>query len=74
MVRDRATQAGLGKVYPHIPRHAFPHHWLMNGGQETDLMLPNGWKARSMVQRYAASTAGERARGAHDRFSPVMRL
>lgn len=64
----RVEQAGLtGRIYPHKLRHTYAHRWLANGGQEHDLMLNAGWKSPTMVARYGASAAAERARAAAGR-------
>lgn len=70
IIKKRAMKAGLDGIHPHMFRHWFAHNWLVQGGQESDLMALAGWQSRTMLTRYAASRAQERAREAHKRLAP----
>ncbi len=75
LIRARSAEAGIaGRVTPHSFRHAYAHSMLSSGMQESDLMAIAGWKSRSMLTRYAASTRQERALKAARALSPVDRL
>lgn len=65
--KRRCQRAGVKLIHPHQMRHTFSHQWLLNGGQETDLMAQNGWSSHEMLRRYGASAAAERARIHYDK-------
>lgn len=66
MFRRRSEKADV-KINPHRFRHDFSHRYLLNDGQEGDLMAQNGWTSREMLRRYGASAAAERARNHYDK-------
>jgi len=60
MIKRRLKAAGLPALHPHQFRHTLAHKWLINGGQEGDLMKLTGWTTRAMVQKYGAVAATDR--------------
>jgi len=73
MLQRRADQAGYDprQVHPHMFRHTFANDWLSNGGAEGDLMRLAGWKTRSMLDRYGADMAQQRAIDAKRRMGDL---
>jgi site-specific recombinase XerD len=60
MIARRSDLAGV-QIHPHSLRHFAAHDWLADGRSENALMKLMGWSSRSMVDRYAAATAEDRA-------------
>jgi site-specific recombinase XerD len=75
VLERRGKEAGLtGRVYLHRFRHTAAHLRLSGGMSEGDAMKIFGWKSRSMVDRYGASAAAERAIEAARRSSPIDQI
>ena len=64
----RGLAADITGLHPHVLRHTWAHYGRLEGRLHDDeIMRLAGWRSRSMLNRYAASAADERAREAGKR-------
>jgi site-specific recombinase XerC len=69
MLRRRASECGIPRLYPHMFRHTAAHEWLAAGGTEGDAVRLFGWSSPAMLQVYARSLADTRAADSARRMS-----
>lgn len=75
ILQRRADRAGLERhIWPHLLRHGFADRFLASGGQEGDLMRLGGWSDASVMRRYGAQRAQDRALAAYDSVNPLGEL
>ena len=71
IMQDRAKEAGIQHLHPHMWRHTFAHMWLSAGGQTGDLMILGRWRSFHMANKYGRKLAYDRAAEKHSQFSPA---
>lgn len=74
MLERRCDKAEIARVHPHQFRHTAAHVWFLSGGTEVAAMRNFGWRSRTMLSRYGASAADERARDEAHRLALGDRL
>jgi site-specific recombinase XerD len=72
MLPRRCDEAGIPRLRWHLLRHRYAHTFLARGGQEGDLAKLGGWEDASVMRRYGASLAVDRALAAYDEMGGVL--
>jgi site-specific recombinase XerD len=72
MLPRRCDEAGIPRLHWHLLRHRFAHQFLARGGQEGDLAKLGGWKDASVMRRYGAALAVDRALASYDDIGGVL--
>lgn len=73
MIKRRGQRAGI-KLYPHMLRHTWAHIQKREGVPQDEVMAAAGWRSPQMFNRYARSTAEERAKERAMTSSPLDRM
>lgn len=74
ILNKRAELAGIGHVHPHQLRHTWAHRSKRSGASSEDLQRLGGWSDPTVMARYGAALAEERALAAYDDFDPMAGL
>jgi len=70
LLRRRSRRAGIDPpIHPHQLRHTWAHGLKAKGMAADEQMYLGGWKTMQMLNRYAASAVGERARASLERLA-----
>jgi site-specific recombinase XerD len=72
MLPRRCDEAGIPRLHWHLLRHRYAHTFLARGGQEGDLAKLGGWEDATVMRRYGASLAVDRALAAYDEMGGVL--
>lgn len=73
LIQRLGERASIARpVYPHLMRHTFAYHYLMNGGSETMLQKIIRHSTRTSTMRYVKLTENDLASG-HQTASPADR-
>ncbi len=72
-IKSLGQRAGIPRLHPHLFRHTFAVHYLMNGGDVMSLKRILGHTTLDVTQTYI-HLAEEHIQVQHHRFSPVDRM
>jgi site-specific recombinase XerD len=72
-IKTLGNRAGIPRLHPHLFRHTFAVHYLMNGGDVMSLKRILGHATLDVTQTYI-HLAEQHVQVQHSRFSPVDRL
>lgn len=74
ILRLRAERAGVKGFHPHRLRHSWADRGKTAGISDEDMMMLGGWTDPTVMRRYAAARAADRALAAYDRAKPMEGL
>ncbi|OKH70798.1 hypothetical protein EB72_24695 [Mycobacterium sp. SWH-M1] len=60
-IMRRAEMAGINDFHLHLLRNTAATRWRARGGSEEGAMVQFGWRSPTMLRRYTAATANQRA-------------
>lgn len=70
----RAIEAGVAGFHVHLLRHTWADRWKSAGGSEDDMMRLGGWEDPTVMRRYGAARAVDRALANYDAIDPMRGL
>lgn len=74
VLTNRARKAGVKALHPHRLRHSFADRAKAAGLSDEDVMTLGGWVDPSVMRRYGAARAVDRALSAYDVADPMKGL